>query len=144
MPPRHIHNPQPNSLSWSYVPARRTSICLLEKDLKRKRLEQFCRHLQLHDIPYFNKSYKVLVRGLYSCQFFSTSLGALLSLDYVPRKVKIPMKWIPHDCIHCCQIDNQFHKPPFEYVLEVNRTRSQPCRAGSDNSSANDSNTATD
>jgi hypothetical protein len=98
----------------------------------------------LHDIPYFNKSYKVLVRGLYSRQFFSTSLGALLSLDYAPHKVKIPTKWIPHNCIHCCQIGNQFGKTPFEYVLEVNRTRDRPCQANSDDSSSNDSNTTTD
>jgi hypothetical protein len=77
----------------------------------------------VHDILCFNKSRKVLVRGLYTRQFFSTSLGALLSLDYVPRKVKIPTKWIPHTCIHCGRIDNQFDEPPFEYVLKVNRTR---------------------
>ena len=98
----------------------------------------------MHNIPYFNKSYKELVRGLYSRQFFSTSLGALLSLDYVPRKVKIPTNWIPHNCIHCSLINNQFGKPPFEYVLKVNRTRGDPCRADSDDSSSNDSDTTTD
>ena len=143
MPPQRTRHPQPNLLSWSYVPARRTSLCLLEKDLERKRLEQFRRHLRVHDIPYFNKSHKVLVRGLYARQFFSTSLGALLSLDYVPRKVKIPTKWIPHRCIHCAQIDNQFDEPPFKYVLEVTSTCGRPRRTNSDNSSSNNSDTTT-
>jgi hypothetical protein len=145
MPPRHHRHPYyPNLLSWSYVPARRTSLCLTEKDIESKRLEQFRRNLRLNDIPYFKKSYKVLVRGPYSRQFFFTSLGALLPLDYVPRKVKIPTKWIPHKCIHCPLVNNQFDKPPFKYVLEVNRTRGRPCRADPDDSSSNDSDTTSD
>ena len=117
---------------------------MIEKDLERKRLEKFRYHLRFHDIPYFNKSYRVLVRGPYSRQFFSTSLGSLLSLDYVPRKVKIPTKWIPHKCIHCPLVDNQFDKPPFEYILEVTKTRGRPRRADPDDSSSNDSNINSD
>jgi hypothetical protein len=117
---------------------------VIEKDLERKRLEKFCYHLRFHDIPYFNKSYRVLVHGPYSRQFFSTSLGSLLSLEYVPRKVKIPTKWIPHKCIHCPLVDNQFDKPPFEYILEVTKTRGRPRRADPDDSSSNDSNINSD
>ena len=141
MPPRrHRHPHCPNLLSWEHVPARGTSLCAIEKDLERKRLEKFCYHLRFHNIPYFKKSYRVFVRGLHSRQFFSTSLGSLLSLDYVLRMVRIPTKWIPHKCIHCPWVDNQFNEPPFEYVLEVTRTRGRPCRADPDDSSSNDSN----
>jgi hypothetical protein len=60
-------------------------------------------------------------------------------LDYVPRTVKIPTKWIPHKCIHCPWVDNHFNEPLFEYVLEVTRTRGRLCRANPDDSSSNDS-----
>ncbi len=145
MPPRrHHHLHSPNLLSWEHVPARRSSLHVIEKDLERRRLEKFRYHLRFHDIPYFKKSYKVFVRGPHSRQFFSTSLGSLLSLDYVPRKVKIPTKWVPHKCIHCPCVDNHFDKPPFEYVLEETRTRGRLRRADPDDSSPNDSDTSSD
>ncbi len=91
MPPRrHRHLHFPNLLLWEHVPARRTSLRTIETNLERRRLEKFRYHLRFHDIPYFKKSYKVFVRGPHFRQFFSTSLGSLLSLDYVLRKVKIP------------------------------------------------------
>ena len=137
MPPRRHHHSHRSNLS------RRTSLRAIEKDLERERLEKFCYHIRFHNIPYFKKSYRVLVRGLHSRQFFSTSLGSLLSLDYVPRKVKIPTKWIPHCCIHCPWVDN-LHEPPFKYVLEVTRTRGRPRRADPADSSSNDSNISSD
>ena len=129
---RHRHSHRSN------LP-RRTSLRAIEKDLERERLEKFRYHLRFHNIPYFKKSYRVLVRGLHSRQFFFTSLGSLLSLDYVPRKVKILTKWIPHSCIHCPWVDN-FDEPPFEYVLKVTRTRGRPHRADPTDSSSNDNN----
>ena len=145
MPPQcHRHLCSPNLLFWEHVPAQRSSLCAIEKDLERRRLEKFCYHLRFHNIPYFKKSYTVLVRGPHSRQFFSTSLGSLLSSDYVPRKVKIPTKWIPHKCIHCPCVDNHFDEPPFKYVLEETRTRGRPCRADPDNSPPNDSDASSD
>ena len=140
MSPQCTKHPKPVPLSWFQVPAQRVTLYQLEKNRERKRLERFRRHLHLHDIPYFGRSYKVLVRRLHSRQFFSTSLGALLSLDYAPHKVKIPSLWFSHLCQYFWQVDKENEVAHhFQYVLEVHRTRGRPCRADSNDSSSDDS-----
>ena len=46
----------------------------------------------------FGGSHRVYACGPYSHQFYSTSLQALLSLDYVRHQVKIPCWHLPHVC----------------------------------------------
>ena len=89
-------------------------------------------HVRVHDIPYFHPSHQVLVLGLHSRQYFRTSFRSLLTLDYVPRKVKIPTSHIPHDCRFCPEVNplgsplGSIHQRPFEYILAISRSRGRP------------------
>jgi hypothetical protein len=100
----------------------------------RRLLERFRHHVQVHDIPYFHSSHQVFVLGPHSRQYFRTSLRSLLTLDYVPRKVKIPTSHIPHDCRFCPEVNplgsplGSIHQRPFEYILAISRSRGRPRR----------------
>jgi len=115
----------------------------------RLRLECFCHHIRAHDIPYLSASHQVYVQGPHSRQYFRTSLRSLLTLDYVLRKVKIPVYHLPHDCILCPEV-TQFifqRRRPFDYVIVPQRSRGRPRREdttketdSSDSDSESDSN----
>ena len=87
-----------------------------------------------HPIFHFHSSHQVFVLGPHSRQYFRTSLRSLLTLDYVPRKVKIPTYHVPHECRFCPRVnpsDAPFgapHQRPFEYILAIPRSRGRPRR----------------
>ena len=66
-----------------------------------RQLESFRQEIRNHYIEEFGGSHRVYAYGPHSCQFYSTSLQALLSLDYVPHQVKIPCCHLPHVCAYC-------------------------------------------
>ncbi len=70
----------------------------------------------------------IFVLGPHSRQYFRTSLRLLLTLDYVPRKVKIPAPAIPHDCrLHLDVTKSTFcHRRPLKYVIANPRSRGRP------------------
>ena len=97
-------------------------------------LKRFRHHVRNHDIPYFHSSHQVCVLGPHSRQYFRTSLRSLLTLDYVPRKVKIPTNHVPHKC-RFCPLVNPYNTPfgaphqrPFKYILTTPRSRGRPRR----------------
>jgi hypothetical protein len=136
MPPRHNRHPPAHNLSWFSAHRRWVTIrSVLEIDAHDRRLlERFRHHVQVHDIPYFHSSHQVFVLGPHSRQYFRTSLRSLLTLDYVPRKVKIPTSHIPHDCRFCPEVNplgsplGSIHQRPFEYILAISRSRGRPRR----------------
>jgi len=136
MPLRRNRQPPAHNLSWfsahcCWVVVR----SVLEIDAHNHRLlERFRHHVRNHDIPYFHSSHQVFVLGPHSRQYFRTSLCSLLTLDYVPRKVKIPTNHVPNECRFCPLVnpyDTPFgapHQRPFEYILAILRSRGQPRR----------------
>jgi hypothetical protein len=91
-------------------------------------LEDFHWHMGVHHIPYWGSSYKVFVLGNHSRQFITLSLRSLLSLDHIPRIVRIPVpaSRLSHECIFCGDTDG-IH-PPFEIVPAVQRSHGRPRR----------------
>ena len=132
MPPRRNRQPPAHNLSWFSAPRRWATIrSILEIDTHDRRLlEWFRYHVQVHDIPYFHSSHQVFVLGPHSRQYFRTSLRSLLTLDYVPRKVKIPTQSVPHDCFFCPDVNplGSIHQRPFKYILASLRSRGRPRR----------------
>ena len=92
MPPRRNCQPPAHNLSWFSAHRRWVAVrSVLEINAHNRRLlERFRHHVRVHDIPYFQSSHQVFVLGPHSRQYFRTSLRSLLTLDYVPRKVKYP------------------------------------------------------
>ena len=121
-----------SKLSWHSVPRR---VCTLEdrqtsKEYFSRQLESFRRHVRDHYIGTFGPSHRVLARGKYSRQFFSTSLRSLLALDTIPDQIKIPCWHLPHKCAFC-----HAHPPPhdlwvslFVHISAVPRRRGHPSR----------------
>ena len=134
MPPRRNRQPPEHNLSWFSAHRRWVAVSsVLEIETHDRRLlEWFRHHVQNHDIPYFHSSHQVFVLGPHSRQYFRTSLRSLLTLDYVPRKVKIPTNHVPHECRFCPRVnqsDTPFgapHQRPFEYILAISRSRGRP------------------
>jgi hypothetical protein len=134
MPPRCNRQPPAHNLSWFSAHRHWVAVrSVLEIEAHDRRLlERFRHHVQLHDIPYFHSSHQVFVLGPHLRQYFRTSLRSLLTLDYVPRKVKIPTNHVPHEC---CPLVNPHNTPfgaphqrPFEYILAISRSRGRPRR----------------
>ncbi len=130
--PRRARQPPPHNLSWFNAPRRTATLRhVLEIDARdRRRLERFRHHIRAHDIPYLSTLHQVYVQGPHSRQYFRTSLRSLLTLNYVPRKVKIPVYHLPHDCIFCPEV-TQFifqRRRPFDYVIVPQRPRGRPRR----------------
>ena len=71
------------------------------KEYFRGQLESFRQEIRNHYIVEFGGSHRVYAYGLHFCQFYSTLLQALLSLDYAPHQVKIPCWHLPHVCAYC-------------------------------------------
>jgi hypothetical protein len=155
MPHRRIRQPPSHKLSWFYIPRRQASLYQLQgiiDERDRRCLEKFRHHIRAHDIPYCRASHQVYVQGPHSRQYFRTSLRSLLTLDYVPRKVKIPVHHLPHDCQFCPEVTRHIfqRRRPFDYVIATQRTRGPPCRhdtteeSDSSESDSDDSDSSTD
>jgi len=136
MPPRRNRQPPEHNLSWFSAYRRWVTVrSVLEINAcDRRLLEWFRHHVRVHDIPYFHSSHQVFVLGPHSRQYFRTSLRSLLTLNYVPQKVKIPTHHVPHECRFCHRVnssDTPFgapHQRPFEYILAISRSRGRPRR----------------
>ena len=133
MPHRRIRQPPSHKLSWFYIPRRQASLYQLQgiiDERDRRCLEKFRHHIRAHDIPYLCASHQVYVQGPHSRQYFRTSLRLLLTLDYVPRKVKIPVHHLPHDCQFCPEVTRHIfqRRRPFNYVIATRQSRGRPCR----------------
>ena len=136
MPPRRTRQPPTHNLSWFSTPPRQVALHQVHglidaRDrLNRRRLERFRHHIHAHDIPYFCASHQVYVQGPHSRQYFRTSLRSLLTLDYVPRKVKIPVHHLPHNCRYCPEVTRHIfqRRRPFDYVIATRRLRGRPRR----------------
>ena len=136
MPLRRNRRPPAHNLSWFSAHRRWVAVrSVLEIDAHNRRLlERFRHHVRVHDIPYFHSSHQVFVLGPHSRQYFRTSLRSLLTLDYVPRKVKMPTNHVPHDCRFCPPVNpsgtllGSIHQRPFEYILAISRSRGRPRR----------------
>jgi hypothetical protein len=132
MPICRNRQPPVHNLSWFSAPRCTATLRrILGTDARNhRRLEQFRHHIRAHNIPYFNSSHQVFVLGPHSRQYFRTSLRSLLTLDYVPLKVKIPGPSVPHDCFFCPNVNpiGSNHQRPFEYILAGPRSRGQPRR----------------
>jgi len=130
MPPRRNRQPPAHNLSWFSAHRRWVAVrSVLEIDTHNRRLlEWFRHHVRVHNIPYFQS----FVLGPHLRQYFRTSLRSLLTLDYVPWKVKIPTNHVPHECRFCPRVnpsDTPFvasHQRPFEYILAILRSRGCP------------------
>ena len=136
MPPRCNRQPPEHNLSLFSAYHRWVTVrSVLEIDARDRRLlERFRHHVRVHDIPYFHSSHQVFVLGPHSRQYFRTSLRSLLTLNYVPQKVKIPTYHVPHECRFCPLVnpsDTPFgtpHQRAFEYILAISRLRGRPRR----------------
>jgi hypothetical protein len=130
MSPRRTRQPPTHNLSWFSVPRRRATLRQAQGIDKRNccRLERFRHHIRAHNIPYFCASHQVYVKGPHSCQYFRTSLRSLLTLDYTPWKVKIPVLQLPHDCIFCPEVTSHIfqRRRPFDYIIAIPRSRGRP------------------
>ena len=82
------------------------------KEYFRRQLETFRQEICNHYITEFGGPQKVYAYSPHSCQFYSTSLQVLLSLNYIPEQVKIPCWHLPHVCAYC-------HSRPFPSNLWV-------------------------
>ena len=131
MPLRCNRQPPEHNLSWFSAYRRWVTVrSILEINARDRRLlERFRHHVRVHDIPYFSSSHQVFVLGPHSRQYFRTSLRSLLTLDYVPRRVKRPTNHVSHECRFCPRVnpyDSPFgsrHQRPFEYILAISRLR---------------------
>ena len=147
MPPRRTRQPPTHNLSWFSTPRRQVVPhqvhgLIDERDRRdRHRLERFRHHIRTHDIPYLCASHQVYVQGPHSRQYFRTSLRSLLTLDYVPRKVKIPVHHLPHDCRFCPEVTRHIfqRRRPFDYVIATQRSRGRPRRQNTTEESADSS-----
>jgi hypothetical protein len=136
MPPRRNRQPPAHNLSWFSAHHHWVTIrSVLEIDTHNRRLlERFRHHARVHTIPYFHSSHQVFDLGPHLRQYFRTSLRSLLTLDYVPRKVKIPTSHVPHDCRFYPEVSplgsplGSIHQRPFKYILAISRLRGRPCR----------------
>ena len=137
MPPRRTRQPPTHNLSWFSTPQCQVVLHQVLHGLidelerrDRRRLERFRHYIRAHDIPYFCASHQVYVRDPHSCQYFRTSLRLLLTIDYVPRKVKIPVHHLPHDCQFCPEVTRHTsqRRRPFDYVIATRRSRGRPRR----------------
>ena len=132
MPPRRNRQPHAHNLSWfSAHRCWATIRSVLEINAHdRPLLERFRHHVRVHDIPFFHPSHQVFVLGPHLRQYFRTSLRSLLTLDYVPRKIKISTFHVPHDCHFCPEVNRlgSIHQRPFEYILAILRSRGRPRR----------------
>ena len=134
MPPRRNCQPPAHNLSWFSAHRRWVAVRpVLEIDAHNRRLlERFRHHVRVHDIPYFQSSHQVFVLGPHSRQYFRTSLRSLLTLGYMPRKVKIPTNHVPHECRFCPLVNlyntpfGASHQRPFEYILATPRSCGRP------------------
>jgi hypothetical protein len=130
MPPRRTRQSPPHNLSWfSAYRCWATLIPTLTPSSRNcRRLEMFQHHIPTHDIPYLGASHQVFIIGPHSRQYFRTSLRSLLTLDYVPRKVKIPVRQLPHDCFFCQEVTQHIFQccRPFEYIATTPRSRGRP------------------
>jgi hypothetical protein len=128
MPPRRTRQPPIHNLSWFSTPRRQVVLhqvygLINERDRRdRRRLERFRHHICANDIPYLCASHQVYV--------LRTSLRLLLTLDYVPRKVKIPVHHLPHDCQFCTEVTRHIsqRRLPFDYVIATRRSHGRPRR----------------
>ncbi len=92
-------------LSWHLTKRRRcTEDRQFVKEYFRGQLESFRQEIRDHYIVEFGGSHGVYAYGPHSCQFYSTPLQALLSLDYTPHQVKIPCWHLPHVCAYCHRV----------------------------------------
>ena len=119
-------------LSWHSVPRRACTLSdrQTSKEYFSRQLDSFRRHVRDHYIGTFGSSHRVLAKGKYSRQFFSTSLRSLLALDTIPDQIKIPCWHLPHKCAYC-----HAHPPPhdlwaslFVHISAVPRRRGRPSR----------------
>ena len=118
-------------LSWHSVPRRKCTLIDPEsKEYFRRQLETFRQEIRDHYIGEFGASHKVLAKGKYSKQFYSTSLRSLLFLDTIPDQIKIPRWHLPHKCAYC-----HVHPHPdnlwlslFIHISAVPRPRGRPSR----------------
>ncbi len=154
MPPRSTCQPPTHNLSWFSAPRRLTTIhqvhgIIDERD--RHHLKRFRHHIHPQDIPCLCSSHQVYLQGPHSRQYFRTSLRSLLTLDYVLRKVKIPVHHLPHDCQFCPEVTRHIFQRcrPFDYVIVIPLSRGQPCQdtteeSDSSESDSDDSDSSTD
>jgi hypothetical protein len=104
MPPRRTHQSPAHNLSWFSTPQRWAALHHGIDEHDRRHLEKFRHHIRVRDIPYLRASHQVFALGPHSHQYFQISLRSLLTLEYVPRKVKIPVRQLPHDCQFCQEV----------------------------------------
>ena len=105
MPPKLCKLRYRTKLSWHLTKRRWCTEDSQElKEYFRCQLEIFCQAICDHYIAEFGGSHRVYAYGPHSCQIYSTSLQALLSLYYVPAQVKIPCWHLPHVCAYCHSI----------------------------------------
>jgi hypothetical protein len=116
MPPRCNRQLPTIKLSWFSARRRWATIHQDADEYDCHHLDAFCCHLRLHKIPQFGPDHRVFVLGPHSRLYFSASLCSLMELEYVPRKVRVPMPWLPHYCHFCVDIGGT--RRPFEYVQE--------------------------
>ena len=103
-------------------------------------------HVRVHDIPYFHPPHQVFVLGPHSRQYFRISLRSLLTLNYVPQKVKIPTSYVPHNCCFCPEVNplGSIHQRPFKYILAISKSRGRPRRKTVLSVSSNESESESD
>ena len=127
MPPKLRPLKRRTKLSWHSAPRRQCTIDQEEsKEYFRLQLESFRQYIRDHYIGEFGSSHKVLAKGKYSRQFYSTSLRSLLSLDTIPDQIKIPCGHLPHSCAYCLS-------HPYPHNLWISlfmHVSALPCRRG--------------
>jgi hypothetical protein len=129
MPPcQRRQQPLTIQLSWLTAQRRWATSRHDSDDYDCRRLEAFRHQLQLHEIPYWGASFRVFVRRHYSGSYHSTTLCQLVELNYVPRRVRVPIPadYFPHECTFCPDTDGV--QPPFRYVPCKLRARGRPRR----------------
>ena len=116
-------------LSWHSAPRRKCTLINPEsKEYFRRQLETFRQEIRDHYIGEFGSSHKVLAKGKYSRQFYSTLLRSLLSLDTIPDQIKIPCWHLPHKCAFCHTHPhpNDLWLSLFVHISAVPRPRGRP------------------
>ena len=116
-------------LSWHSAKRRRcTKDRQFAKEYFRCQLESFRQEIRDHYIVEFGGSHRVYACGPHSGKFYSTSLRALLSLDYVPHQVKIPCWHLPHVCAYCHRVplSNNLWRYVFAHISAEPRRRGRP------------------
>ncbi len=110
-------------LLWHSVPKRWSRA---PTNHRHHQLREFRHHLREHYIPYFGATHKAFILGQYSHQYSQSSLRLLPDLNYVPPRVQIPTKWLPHHCQFYLYEYKWLWPTIFEHVPDVWRRPGWP------------------